>query len=166
MASSRRLLLPAAGAVGAAALYVQSEYRDFHALQEDGACEASLPSTADAQLTRVVRLPKYFSKEEVDQVHALHRDVGGQVGTSGRTASNQAAAYHTGVWEVSYLSTDSHFREKLPELREKLLQAATQADDAERWGLLRGRDHVRPRCVEYHVVVTLTLTITLTLTLT
>jgi len=148
--------------VGAAALYVQSEYRDFHALQEDGACEASLPSTADAQLTRVVRLPKYFSKEEVDRVHALHREVGGQVGTSGRTASNQAAAYHTGVWEVSYLSTDSHFREKLPELREKLLQAATQADDAERWGLLRGRDHVRPRCVEYHVVVTLTLTLTLT----
>ena len=151
MAGSRRLLLPAAG-MGAAVLYVQSEYRDFLAVQEDGDCETSLPSTTEAQLTRVVRLPKFFSKEEVDQIHALHQDVGSRVGTSGRTASNQAASYHTGVWEVAYLSTDSHFRDKLPGLREKLVQAATQVDDDEHWGLLRGREHVRPRCIEYHVV--------------
>ena len=150
MTGSRRLLLPAAG-MGAAALYVRSEYRDFLAVQDDGDCEKSIPTTAEAQLTRVVRLPKLFTAEEVDQIHALHSAVASQVGTSGRTASNQAASYHTGVWEVAYLSTDSQFRSKLPGLLEKLVKAATEVD-AEHWGLLRGRAHVRPRCIEYHVV--------------
>ena len=150
MAGSRRLLVPAVG-MSASALYVRSEYRDFLAVQDDGDCEKTIPPTDEAQLTRVVRLPKLFSKEEVDQIHALHQAVASQVGTSGRTASNQAASYHTGVWEVAYLNTDSHFRSTLPALLEKLVQAASQVDD-EHWGLLHGREHVRPRCIEYHVV--------------
>ena len=47
-----------------------------------------------------------------------------KLGSAGRTAGNQAAAYRQGVWETSYLSTDGHFARLLPELRAKLVPTA------------------------------------------
>ena len=147
--SVQRMLAPTAG-VGLLGWYVHSEHQEFLAMQDDAACEETLPPTGEAQHTRVVRLPRLFSAEEIQSIHELHESVASKVGTSGRTASNQAASYHSGVWEVSYLSTDGHFRARRPELLDKLINAAYSVDAEQQWGLLRDREHVRPRCIEYH----------------
>lgn len=56
------------------------------------------------------------------------------------------------MWETSYLHTDGTFAAELPELRAKLIAAATAVDE-QHWGLLRGATRpVAPRCVEYHIV--------------
>lgn len=150
----RRALRPTAAATAAAGLFAAHVYREHEQWQQataDSACEASLPPVAEAQLTRVVRLPRWFSDDEIEQIHSLHDAVASKVGTSGRDAANQAAAYHTGVWEVSYLSTDGHFRAARPALLDKLIAAAHKAD--EQFNVLkRAQKPVKPRCVEYHVV--------------
>lgn len=96
------------------------------------------------------------------------------------SAPYQAASYRNGVWETSYLSTSGIFGAELPQLREKLIAAAREVDEARvyravvlytrgstrqprldhvprhpqaHWGLLRCATHpVAPRCVEYHRV--------------
>lgn len=144
------------GLAGAAA-YTYSQYREFEALQLDGEMEARLPMTAEAQATRVVHVPKLLSEEELAAVLALHDDLQAQdkLGSAGRTAGNQAAAYRQGVWETSYLSTDGHFARALPEIRAKLVGAMRAADEAEGWGMVRRTTReLGLRCVELHRVGT------------
>jgi hypothetical protein len=88
------------------------------------------------------RPPRYRGRPS----HAwLSRSLAGELGSAGRNAANQAAAYHTGVWETSYLNTDAAFAAELPGLRAKLIAAATAVDERH-WGLLRRATHpVAPR---------------------
>ena len=147
----------AAAAAAAAAAYVYSQYREWEELQIDGEMEQRLPLTAEAQRTRVVRLKGFLSSEEIATMQAVHDQLTAEnkLGSAGRTAGNQAAAYRQGVWETSYLSTDGHFARLLPELRAKLVAAMKAADEAEGWGMLsRANKETNLRCVELHRVGT------------
>ncbi len=149
----QRPLLGLAGGVVAASSYVASQWREFQQLVADGAVEDKLPLTPEAQATRVVRLRGLLDDDEVRSLIELRARWSGALGSAGRTAENQAAAYRTGSWETSYLSTDGHFRRELPAIREKLMLAAEEANRKEGWGLLeRATSPVRPRCVELHSV--------------
>ena len=138
----KRALASVAGVGAASAALVHQQYQAWLEATADSECEASLPMTAEAQLTRVVRLPRLLSDEEIQSVHDLHAAVASKVGTTGRDAANQSAAYHSGVWEVSYLSTDGWFRKERPALLEKLIAAASEVDAEQGWGLLRGKEVV------------------------
>ena len=130
-----------------------NQWQEYVELTESSAeSELHLPTTDVAQKTRVVHLPKLLSAEEVEQVHTLHQHLKPLVGSAGRRADNQAAAYRSGAWETDYLSTDGHFARCAPQLREKLLAAALKVDK-EHWQLVQtATGSVAPRCVEYHTV--------------
>jgi len=142
----------AAGVAGCSAI-VGKSYLDFKAMAADHTVEERLPLTAEAQRSRVVRLPKLLSDEEIEKVHRLQREHRHELGTAGRTSDNQAAAFRTGAWETSYLSTGGCFGREAPELRQKLIAALTAVSEAQGWRWLRESSHkVNVRCVEYHVV--------------
>ena len=101
--------------------------------------EAELPSTSEAQATRVVRVRNLLSDDELASVHALASD--SRLGIEEKRKG----------WRTTYLSTDGAFARELPALKAKLIAAARDVDARERWNLLGTRDYV-PRVVEYHVV--------------
>ena len=116
-----------------------------------------------AQATRVVRIPKLLSDEEIQSVHALHEHMRGQLGSaSARARSSTASSYKTGAaiepelqpgWNITYLNSDGAFAASLPALRDKIISAARDVDAAH-WGVLKAvASPVVLRCVEYHVVV-------------
>ena len=81
MGSFRRALASAAG-VGALGFYaVRQQYQEWLELTADNACEDSLPPVAEAQQTRVVRLPRLLSEEEIQEIHDLYGAVSSKVGT-------------------------------------------------------------------------------------
>jgi predicted 2-oxoglutarate/Fe(II)-dependent dioxygenase YbiX len=147
-----RILFPATAAT-AAVSYIGIQYQQFLALQDDSSVESKLPTTTEAQLTRVVRIPKLLTSEEIQQVHALHDTTSATLGSSGRTSEHQAAAYRAGSWETSYLNTAGTFKREAPALREKLLEAV-RSTDAIHWQILDRAEpgSLNPRCVEYHRV--------------
>lgn len=149
----RRLPLTRVGAAAAAAGgYVASEYEAYTKIVEDARVEHHLPSPDDARLTEVVTVPRLLNDEEIAAVERLSSSKGSVMGSAGRNAANQAASYHTGVWETTYLSTGGVFAQELPEVRAKLIKAAADADERH-WGILRcATMPVAPRCVEYHRV--------------
>ena len=71
----RGVALGCGGLLGAAA-YTYSQFREYEALQLDGEMEERLPLTAEAQRTRVVRLPKFLSEEELAEVQRVHDEHG------------------------------------------------------------------------------------------
>ncbi|KAL1529232.1 hypothetical protein AB1Y20_000187 [Prymnesium parvum] len=132
------------------------QWHSWRIHMEDAAVEKHLPpsegSPDAAQHTRVVRLPRLLSREEIESVHALHERLRPDLGTAGRTVGNQSAAYRQGKWETSYLSTDGVFAREMPELRARLLEAVRSVDE-QHWRMMRrATEAVAPRCVEYHVV--------------
>ena len=111
-----------------------------------------LPLSAEAQRTEVVRVRGLLSTKEIDALHTMHAKLKPRLGSTGRHSNNQAAAYCSGCWETSYLSTDGWFGRAMPELRQKLISTAREVD-AQHWQLLRtATAPVVPRCVEYHTV--------------
>ncbi len=147
-----RSALAAASAAGVAlAASVSSSYAEFRELEQDRAVEAKLPSVADAQKTRVVRLRRLLSHRTIDELHAFRDSVHPRLGSAGRTSDNMAAAYRAGAWEVDYLNTDGALRSGAPELRRRLVDAVMAADAEHFGGMLDGIG-ANPRCVEYHVV--------------
>lgn len=156
---------PAGAAVLSAAvgsLGYQQWQRDFALKQQDSAVEKHLPSMTEAQLTKVVRIPRLFSDEDMQKVHALQRSLADELGSaSARERGQSPAAYKTGAaiepelqpgWSITYLNTGGAFASALPELREKVLRAARRVDEAN-WGILQqATEPIVPRCVEYHRV--------------
>ena len=69
---------PVAGVGAVSAYVVHDQYQSWLEAVADSECEASLPMTAEAQLTRVVRLPRLLSDEEIQSVHDLHAAVASQ----------------------------------------------------------------------------------------
>ena len=152
--SRARLAATAATTAAAAAALVYQQHREFEEITSDCAIsEAHLPLSSEAQPTKVIRVPKLLSPSEVDAVHALAEELLPKVGSAGRTDANQAAAYRKGSWETCYLSTDGHFAQRMPWLRQRLVDACEEANRAHGWRMLeRATTPVAPRCVEYHTV--------------
>lgn len=116
-------------------------------------CEATVlqeDRSSEAQRSRVVRLPRFISEEEIAVIHkvaASHRDIC-------RNVASATSSYRTGAWDTLYLQANDIFDECLPRLKEKLLDAARQADAAQGWNLLQAAQRVTLRVCEYHTVTT------------
>jgi len=143
-------------AAAASAGIVGWHYRTWQQMVDDAAVERHLLPSAGtddaAQHTRVVRLPRLFSPADIASVHATYERLKPELGTAGRDAANQSAAYRSGKWETSYLSTEGAFARELPELREKLIRAVREVDEQHWQVMRRATEPIAPRCVEYHIV--------------
>ncbi|KAJ1449833.1 hypothetical protein M885DRAFT_583265 [Pelagophyceae sp. CCMP2097] len=148
--------LAGATGVGLFGAYVASEYMEFLELRRDATVEKHLPPTDVAQRSNVLRIPKLLSAPEISALNAWHDENKSKFGSAGRTAANQAAAYHAGVWEVSYLHTSRMMQDRFPALIEKLTATALEAarSDAFVMELLKDVDlsKLRPRTIELHRV--------------
>ena len=149
-----RRLLPGTALAGVAtAALVRRQYLDFLSMTTGSAtAEEHLPLSDEAQPTHVVHIRQFLSDFEIDALHEKHAHLKPKLGSAGRNANNQAAAYRNGAWETSYLSTDGLFAKTMPDLRQRLISLARDVD-AQHWKILdRATDPIRPRCVEYHTV--------------
>ncbi|KAJ1458060.1 hypothetical protein M885DRAFT_513764 [Pelagophyceae sp. CCMP2097] len=101
-----------------------------------------------AQASRVVRVSGLLDSDEVEAVLSLAISSKSKCGVHvrGRDAVSGQAC-----WETTYLSTDFVFQKELPQLFDKLVNAALAVDAAE-WRLCGGAT-LRARCVEHHRVL-------------
>lgn len=113
-------------------------------------CDLPRPRQPDAvaQLTPVVRLPKFLSDEEVAAIQAYHGRIAASCGTLKKST---CAVTGDPTWETTYLSTDFLFQRAFPELVAKLLAAARRCDAAHFSSFGDGAV-LRPRVVEYHEI--------------
>lgn len=103
---------------------------------------------AEAQATRVVRVPRALSPKQVRQVLEVHGRLRGVCGVSNKKHGGGAQN-----WCTCFLHTDGIFSHALPKLRQKILDVAAAADEAQGWGLLSGAPSPPTiRCVELHTV--------------
>ncbi|KAL9189397.1 hypothetical protein ACHAXT_009072 [Thalassiosira profunda] len=107
----------------------------------DGAQVSGSMDVADAQRTQVVRLEKFLSSEEIDNIHKVARS---------ELASFSEGEKRGDAWNVLYLQHNDVFKRRLPDLRQKLLDAARRVDSDSKWHLFDRVDHVNIRVVEYH----------------
>lgn len=126
----------------------QREHMGEHA-QSSGAM-----AVADAQQTEVVRLEKFLSVEDIELIHKVAKDEliasSSEVVTEGAlTSSSAGVQVHTDSWKVLYLQNNNVFQQKLPALRQRILEAVRQVDKSN-WKLFDNVDHVNIRVVEYH----------------
>lgn len=149
-----RRLATASGVGCASAAYVYSQWLDFNESVESSAvAEEHLPLSAESQRTRVVRVPQLLNAAEIQAVHDVAARLKPLIGSAGRTAHNQAAAYRNGAWETMYLSTDGLLAKEMPWLQERIRATAAKVDQQQGWKLLdRATTPVNTRCVEYHTV--------------
>jgi len=96
-------------------------------------------AVSDAQQTEVVRLQKFLSVEDIELIHKVAEDA--------RTGSYTER--HTGSWNVLYLQHNNVFKNKLPDLRQRILEAVRRVDN-KNWSLFDNVEHVNIRVVEYH----------------
>jgi hypothetical protein len=147
----RRNLLALFGSCGATAFSFsqwRSESRDEEANSERiNTALQRLPSLEEAQRTRVKRIPKFLSNEEVERLEQEIRSSQPSCGQAMRDALGVKMLTHT-AWRTTYLHSDDVFSTKMPTLVDKLLTAAAMVDRSEGWGLLTGA--VQPRTIEYH----------------
>lgn len=108
-------------------------------VQKSGAMDV-----ANAQRTQVVRLEKFLSLEEIEMIHSTAK-----AKLESNAADSGALEAHTDSWKVLYLQSDDLFRQKLPVLRQRILEAVRQVDE-DNWCLFDNVDHVNIRVVEYH----------------
>ena len=88
---------------------------------------------AEAQRTKLVRVPRFLSAAEVDEVTREIRSLGGKCGTIER--SPRGSPTFMGPWSTTYLHTNNQFKERLSSLRSKLKEAG-KAVDADHWRML------------------------------
>jgi len=105
---------------------------------ENAQCSGAM-AVSDAQQTEVVRLQKFLSVEDIELIHKVAEDA--------RTESYTER--HTGSWNVLYLQHNDVFKNKLPDLRQRILGAIRQVDK-NNWSLFDNVEHVNIRVVEYH----------------
>ena len=105
-----------------------------------------LARTEDAQRTRVVRLPRFLTDDEISHLNAvaaLLRDEVGEV--------QRSNGLEEGSWRTVFFN--HRLRERVPWLHEKLLHAAL-AVDADHWGLIDAqREPLAIRVAEHHTIL-------------
>ncbi len=110
----------------------------------ENAQKSGAMDVANAQRTQVVRLEKFLSLEEIEMIHSVAK-----AKLASNAADSGALEAHTDSWKVLYLQSDDTFRQKLPALRQRILDAVRQVDK-DNWRLFDNVDHVNIRVVEYH----------------
>jgi len=111
-----------------------------------------LLETPVAQRTPIVRMPGFVSDAEIEAIHAAADRVRARVGEVARSNSLTGNAA-PGSWRTVYLN--HQLAELLPDLRERLVAAACDAD-SEQWGVLEAMgitgEDLSVRCCEHHTV--------------
>ena len=92
-----------------------------------------------AQGSSVVRVPAALSEADIDDLHSL--------------AAESPSSHNFPNHDTCFLSSEGAFAERLPHIRQKLMDIAAQVDADQRWHLLRDQ-HVNPRVVELHTAST------------
>ncbi len=110
----------------------------------ENAQKSGAMDVANAQTTEVVRLEKFLSLEEIEMIHSAAK-----VKLASNNATSSALEKHTDSWKVLYLQSDDTFHQKLPALRQRILDVVRQVDK-DNWCLFDNVDHVNIRVVEYH----------------
>lgn len=109
----------------------------------------NLPATNLAQKTAVCRIKKFLTDDDINAIHsaaATARDLGSKV-----------ASRSNGLQDDSWLTVFLNHRlpELLPDIHERLIAAAKDADDRSNWRVLTpDRHQISLRCAEYHTVRT------------
>eukprot|EP00405_Crypthecodinium_cohnii_P012504 CAMPEP_0206435762 /NCGR_PEP_ID=MMETSP0324_2-20121206/10074_1 /ASSEMBLY_ACC=CAM_ASM_000836 /TAXON_ID=2866 /ORGANISM="Crypthecodinium cohnii, Strain Seligo" /LENGTH=701 /DNA_ID=CAMNT_0053902785 /DNA_START=18 /DNA_END=2123 /DNA_ORIENTATION=- len=113
---------------------------------QDANLKLILPSPEAAQKTEPYFIPKLFSDEEIDLVKSLSEEL-----------ASKEHRKHAGSsqWRTRYLHAAGFFKERAPELMEKLKKAALEADLRDGgFGFCKTAPDVQllPRVVEHHLV--------------
>jgi hypothetical protein len=109
-------------------------------------------SVADAQNTCVVRLKKFLSEYDIQQIHSVAKqelEITKALSLRKARSNSTALQCHTDAWRVLYLQHNNIFQRKLPELRERILNKIREVD-RDNWSLIDNVKHVNIRVVEYH----------------
>ncbi len=96
-----------------------------------------------AQRTKVVKIPAFFSSEEIQAVKDLGKDAADFAAAETRSDDKLKA------WKVLFLNEHNRFAERLPELHRKVLSIVQRLDIEEGWGLHLGAA-CNVRVVEFH----------------
>eukprot|EP00516_Mucochytrium_quahogii_P007078 CAMPEP_0203750932 /NCGR_PEP_ID=MMETSP0098-20131031/5086_1 /ASSEMBLY_ACC=CAM_ASM_000208 /TAXON_ID=96639 /ORGANISM=" , Strain NY0313808BC1" /LENGTH=253 /DNA_ID=CAMNT_0050640443 /DNA_START=478 /DNA_END=1239 /DNA_ORIENTATION=- len=113
--------------------------------------DSELPSPGDAQKMQLYVKRKLLSSGEVKEVVDFERQHKGSCGHTRRDA--QGFRKMDSTWQTSYLHTNHLMQKYKPEIVDKLVAAAFEADLQQGWGLLNGdKDDFRIRVIELHSV--------------
>ena len=125
-----------------------------------------LPTPEEAQKLPIVQIPKLLSDEEVRQIIetslSIRRDGAGSVLLQADPwDTNDHYGTDRGDWHTTYVSFNHMFQNRLPELHQKLVQAAVEAD-RDKWHIIETalaahtseEVSLQTRCVEWHHVGT------------
>lgn len=113
--------------------------------------DRELPSPECAQKMKIHRAAAFISDDEIEKILNFEAKNSGIMGSTRRDADG--FRHVDSKWFTSYMSTDGLFQSHFPELVEKLIDRAIEADKIENWGLLTsGRDDIRIRVIELHRV--------------
>ena len=104
-----------------------------------------LPSLAAAQASPIIRAPHFLSNDDVDRVHAAAAYVSSIEGVH---ALDKRQRSPSGTWNTIFLN--HHLHELLPDIHERLFDAARQADGGHL--LDQGRGQLSLRVAEYSTV--------------
>ena len=107
---------------------------------EDAQLSGAMDVTS-AQQTQVVRLEKFLSLEDIELIH--------RVAKIELTSMTKGLDVHTDSWRVLYLHNNNLFQQKLPALRQRILDTIREVD-RNNWRLFDNVEHVNIRVVEYH----------------
>jgi len=110
----------------------------------DNAQFSGAMDVTNAQRTQVVRLEKFLSLEDIETIRSVAKAKLASI-----EPASSALEKHTNSWKVLYLQSDDTFQQKLPALRQRILEAVRQVDK-DNWHLFDNVDHVNIRVVEYH----------------
>ena len=133
----------------------EEEEEEASALEEGGQGGAAspfpgpplpLPAPEAAQRTRPVRLPKFFTEDEVERIKALSGEL---------AAREHRRPQASSQWRTRYLHAGGAFRKGAPDLLARIREAMLAADARPGgWGALRPEDahKLLPRTVEHHIV--------------
>ena len=113
------------------------------------ACQKSFVDAKEAQKSRVVRVKKLLSDDEIQELLECSASLRNSCGVNKR--DKHGFVQMDGPWDTTYLHTDDQFGQAMPHLKKKILDAVQAADKAE-WGLLEGKEHVTVRVIEHHKV--------------
>ena len=107
-----------------------------------------LETLADAQATAVIRIPKFLSTADIDELHQTAADVAANT-DNGALDLHRRQGCAENTWFTVFLN--HRLKELLPQLHDALFDAARHADGDE-WSVLDNRHELAMRCVEYHSV--------------